>query len=50
LNTNSESLPTTDAGSEFQTDGAEHLKNVIRNYHSATLASSGTDFSDIMFV
>jgi len=26
LNTDGESLPMTDAGSEFQTDGAEHRK------------------------
>jgi len=26
LNTDSESLPMTDAGSEFQTDGAAHRK------------------------
>jgi len=27
LKTNSESLPTTDAGSEFQTDGAAYRKD-----------------------
>ena len=30
LNTDSESLPTTDAGSEFQTDGAARRKRTFR--------------------
>jgi len=31
LKTDSESLPMTDAGSEFQTDGAVYRKNVSRS-------------------
>jgi len=31
LNTDIESIPMTDAGSEFQTDGEAHRKNVSRS-------------------
>jgi len=32
LNTDGESLPMTDTGSEFQTDGAAHRKERLRGW------------------